>query len=73
MDKIGELSLYFAVEYNVDGILLSDDLVPDGGNTPVTNSNLDDYIHKRIQHMVQKNKLFVNEIKTGIFSVFFIY
>ncbi len=50
LDKIKDiesLGLYFVVQYQKSGEILSDDLVTNGSNLTVTNENYKDYIKKR--------------------------
>jgi hypothetical protein len=45
-DNLDSLEIYFIVQYEKDGKLMTDELVPDGSNIKVTAENLDDYITK---------------------------
>jgi hypothetical protein len=63
------MGLYFVVQYNLEDKLVSDELIPDGSNILVTNNNIDEYILKRIDHIQLKDKLFINEIKSGLYSI----
>ncbi len=47
LDRVDDLGLYFVVQYENDGKIVSDELVPDGNNILVTKTNLNDYIMKR--------------------------
>ena len=66
--NIEDLFLFYIVEYRDDkGNLITDELKPNGSNEQVLDIN--DYIIKRIAYMVSKNKIFVNQIKNGLFKV----
>ena len=63
-----DLCLYYVVEYNDEnGELVSDELIPGGKDILV--NNIDDYIDKRINYMIRKNKIFIDELKNALFSV----
>lgn len=49
------------------GNLITEEIIPDGSNQIVT--NIEDYIEKRINYMVAKNKLFVDYMKEELFKV----
>jgi hypothetical protein len=56
------------VEYrDTQGSLIKDELRENGANIVV--SDVNDYIKKRIDYIVKKQKIFVNEIKSGFFKV----
>jgi hypothetical protein len=44
-DNLEDLEIYFIVQYEMDGRLLTDELIPGGLDIKVTKDNLDDYIH----------------------------
>lgn len=69
MERVSELGIYFEVQVEIQGKVHTDELVKNGSEVLVTNENLDDYIKKRIGIMQLKDKMYVNEIKSGIFSV----
>ena len=69
LERISELGLYFSIQDEVDGVLVTEELIPGGNNELVTNLNYDLFIQKRIEHLILKYKMYINEIKTGIFSV----
>lgn len=65
--SIEDLCLYYVYEYqDIEGNLITDELIKNGADTLVTDIN--DYIQKRIEHMVEKNKIFVSEIQKGLFK-----
>jgi hypothetical protein len=47
VEKICDLDVYFVVQYDLNGKLVSDELIPDGSNILVTNNNFNEYIKKR--------------------------
>ena len=57
-NKIEDLCLYYVHEYRDEkGNLITDELIKNGANELVADIN--DYIKKRIDHMVAKNNIFV--------------
>jgi hypothetical protein len=68
-ESLEDFEIYFCVEYECGGKIVSEELVPNGSNIKVTQHNLDDYITKRIEYVKNKDKPFINEIKTGLFSM----
>jgi hypothetical protein len=69
--EINEMELYFSVQNMIDGKVVEEELIPNGLNTKVTNENVDFFIQKKIDFIVYKTKVFVDEIKKGFNSVFF--
>jgi hypothetical protein len=68
MENVDDLCLYYVVEYrDREGNLLKELLKKNGDNEIVRDIN--DYIYRRIEHMVSKQRLFVNEIKYGLNEV----
>jgi len=68
MENIEDLCLFYVVDYkNNQGNIITEELIPDGSNTIVT--DIEDYIEKRINYMVAKNKIFVDLIKEELFKV----
>jgi hypothetical protein len=47
LTDIESLGLYFVVQYERNGELVSDELVTNGSNIAVTNDNYKQYINKR--------------------------
>ena len=47
MDKIDDLGIFFNLENENNGTIISDDLIPNGSTIAVTKKNLDNYISKR--------------------------
>jgi hypothetical protein len=47
VNKVNELGLYFVVQYESKGELLTDELIMNGNNVLVSNQNLDNYIERR--------------------------
>jgi hypothetical protein len=75
-ENLESLEIYFIIQYEKDGTLLTDELIPDGNNIKLTSENLEDYILKmyfivlyRIEYYQLKDRVFINEIKKGLFSV----
>ena len=70
MENVEDLEIYFNIEY-VDnkGKLISEDLITNGSNIKVTKNNLDYYIETRINNIIWKNRILLNEIKKGLISL----
>lgn len=68
MENIEDLCLFYVVDYSdLQGNIITEELIPDGSNTIVT--DIEDYIEKRINYMVAKNKRYVDFIKEELFKV----
>jgi hypothetical protein len=50
MDKLDDLGLYFLVQTYIEGKMITDELIADGGNVLVTKSNFEDFIRKRLNY-----------------------
>ena len=69
LDDISNLGLYFVQdEKDENGKINTIDLVVDGSTIPVTKENLDFYYKKKIEYMMNKDKLLINQIKKGLFT-----
>ena len=69
MDNIDELELFFVVNYEKDGVIITEEIITEGANMNVTKENLDLYIDQRIEFIVKKDINFYNEMRNGFFSV----
>lgn len=68
IENIEDLCLFYVVDHHDNqGNLITEELIPDGSNTIVT--DIEDYIEKRIIYMLAKNKIFVEFIKEELFKV----
>ena len=68
IDNIEDCYLFYSIETrDSNGNIVKELLKKNGDNEPVKDIN--DYIDKRIEYMVTKQKLFVNQIKHGLFEV----
>jgi len=68
MEYIEDLCLFYIVDYtDLQGNIITEELISDGSNTIVT--DIDDYIEKRINFMIAKNKIFIDFIKEELFKV----
>lgn len=63
--------MFFVVNYEVDGVVYTDELISNGINIPLTNYNLDKYIERRIQYIINHHSPYLLELKSGLFSVYF--
>lgn len=69
-NNIDDLYLFFSLEYEDDnGVIQSENLIPNGNSIKVTKDNIDLYIQKRIDHLVNSQKVLANEIRKGIISI----
>lgn len=69
-EEISSYELYYVVQHNdFEGNLVTEELVPDGENKKVvTPEDVDDYIIKRINYIVNKAKIFVSKIQESLFE-----
>ena len=69
LTDISNLGLYFVEnEKDENGKINTVDLVIDGSNIPVTKENIDYYYQKKIEYIMNKDKLLINQIKKGLFT-----
>ena len=69
LDDISNLGLFFVQnEKDENGKINNIDLIVDGSNIPVTKDNLNFYYQKKIEYMMNKDKLLINQIKKGLFT-----
>lgn len=69
MENIEDLCLFYVVDYHdKKGNLITEEIISDGSNIMVT--NIDDYIEKRIDYMIAKNKIFIDYMKEELFKVY---
>ncbi len=62
------MCLFYVVDYHdKNKNLITEELIYDGTNKIVT--DIDDYIAKRIDYMVAKNKFFIDYIREELFKV----
>ena len=70
MENIDDLEIFFNIEYkDSKGEIISEDLITNGKNIKVKKQNIDFYIEQRINNMIWKNRILLNEIKKGLFSI----
>ncbi len=69
LTDISNLGLYFIQnEKDENGKINTVDLIVDGSNIPVTKENIDYYYQKKIEYIMNKDKLLINQIKKGLFT-----
>ena len=69
LNDISNLGLYFVEnEKDENGKINTVDLIVDGSNIQVTKENLDFYYQKKIEYIMNKDKLLINQIKKGLFT-----
>ena len=69
LNDLSNLGLYFVQnEKDENGKINTVDLIVDGSNIPVTKENLDYYYQKKIEYIMNKDKLLINQIKKGLFT-----
>jgi len=67
MENVENLGLYYVIQRQKEGKLITEDLVVNGESKPVKDIN--DYIEKRLEHLYYRDFIFLNELKYGLFSV----
>ena len=69
LNDISNLGLFFVEnEKDENGKINTVDLIVDGSNIPVTKENLNFYFQKKIEYIMNKDKLLINQIKKGLFT-----
>ena len=69
INDISDLGLYFVQnEKDENGKINTINLIVDGANIPVTKENLEFYYQKKIEYIMNKDKLLINQIKKGLFT-----
>ena len=69
LNDISNLGLFFVEnEKDENGKINTVDLIVDGSNIPVTKENLEFYFQKKIEYIMNKDKLLINQIKKGLFT-----
>ena len=71
LNDISNLGLFFVEnEKDENGKINTVDLIVDGSNIPVTKENLDFYFQKKIEYIMNKDKLLINQIKKGFSHIY---
>ena len=66
-EELDSMEIYYSIQYqNDDGQVITEELIPGGNNKKVTDIN--DYIEKRINHLVSKSQILIYHIQEGLFS-----
>ena len=66
-EELNSMEIYYSIQYqNDDGQVITEELIPGGNNKKVTDIN--DYIEKRINHLVSKSQILIYHIQEGLFS-----
>ena len=66
-EELSSMEIYYIYQYEDDnGNLISDELI-EGGETKLV-TDIDDYIKKRINYMINKSKIFVKKIQESLFK-----
>lgn len=66
-EALDSMEIYYSIQYkNDDGQVITEELIPGGNNKKVTDIN--DYIEKRINHLVSKSQILIYHIQEGLFS-----
>ena len=69
MNDLSNLGLFFVQdEKDENGQINTVDLIVDGSNIPVTKDNLDYYFQKKIEYIMNKDRLLINQIKKGLYT-----
>ena len=66
-EELDTMEIYYSVQYeNEYGEIITEELIPNGNNIKVEDIN--DYIEKRINYMINKSKILINHIQEGLFT-----
>lgn len=66
-EELDSMEIYYSIQYqNNEGQVITEELIPGGNNKKVTDIN--DYIEKRINHLVSKSQILIYHIQEGLFS-----
>jgi hypothetical protein len=66
-EELDSMEIYYSIQYqNDEGQVITEELIPGGNNKKVTDIN--DYIEKRINHLVSKSQILIYHIQEGLFS-----
>ena len=69
LNDFSNLELYFAEnEKDENGNINNVNLILEGSNIPVTKENMLYYFQKKIEYIMNKDKIYINHIKKSIFS-----
>ena len=66
-EDLDSTEIYYSIQYqNDEGQIITEELIPGGNNKKVTDIN--DYIEKRINHLVSKSQILIYHIQEGLFN-----
>lgn len=66
-EELDSLEIYYSIQYqNDEGQIITEELIPGGNNKKVTDIN--DYIEKRINHLISKSQILIFHIQEGLFN-----
>ena len=66
-EELDSMEIYYSIQYqNDEGQIITEELIPGGNNKKVTDIN--DYIDKRINHLVSKSQILIYHIQEGLFN-----
>ena len=66
-EELDSMEIYYSIQYqNDEGQVITEELIPGGNNKKVTDIN--DYIEKRINHLVSKSQILIYHIQEGLFN-----
>ena len=69
LNDFSNLELYFAEnEKDENGNINNVNLILEGSNIPVTKENMPYYFQKKIEYIMNKDRIYINHIKKSIFS-----
>jgi len=68
-ENLDELELYFVINYEKDNTIYTEELIQNGNTIQVNKENLNLYIEKRIEHLINKDIMFYNDFRAGFLSV----
>ena len=66
-EELDSMEIYYSIQYqNDEGQIITEELIPGGNNKKVADIN--DYIDKRINHLVSKSQILIFHIQEGLFN-----
>jgi hypothetical protein len=66
-EELDSMEIYYSIQYqNDEGQIITEELIPGGNNKKVADIN--DYIEKRINHLVSKSQILIYHIQEGLFN-----
>ena len=64
-----EMNMFFEVTTLVKGNLVNKELIKDGSKIKITESNIDYFIEKRMDFILNHQRPYINNLKSSLFKV----